>query len=745
MADGEQFFGRPVRRVDGPAKVTGAAKYAAERGPDVVLHGHIVNAPIAKGRIKAIDTEAAAAIPGVVKIYTHANRPAGADEPEPYQDMVGPPNEPFRPLGSDRVLFSEQPIALVVGTSFEAARDAASLVRASFETEPHVTNLHEVTHRSYDPPKKRGAVAPPPPPRGRFEDGLRDSAARLDQHYSIAYEHHNPMEIYASTCVPDDAGGITVYDKTQGSMNVKQYLCHVFSLPEEKVRVINSFVGGAFGSGLRPQHSVFLATMAALDLKRAVRVELTRDQMFGLCHRALTLQNITLGAHAEGRLQALRHTAIGATSTYEDHHEVVVNWSGLLYPVPNCVFSYGVAKLDIVTPGDMRAPGAVLGVFSTESAIDELAAEMNIDPVELRRLNYAERDLNENKEFTSKSLDRCLATAAEAFGWSRRNPEPRSMRDGKELVGLGMCSGVWEAQISETAAEVSIGSDGGLTVASATADIGTGTYTVMTQTGADAFGLPLEKVEAQLGDSALPPAPVEGGSWAAASTCSAIEMACEALKKDLLKAAGALQDSPFAGKDLSGVTFTDGAIALKSDPARRLSLAALVAASGKPQLSATGKIAPDEEMLKKFSGYTHSGIFVEVRVDEELRVIRVPRVTIAIAAGKIINPKTARSQILGGVVMGLGSALTEESVYDHRLGRIMNHNLAEYHVPVNADIGEIDVIFIPEEDDKVSPIGVKGIGEIGIVGIGAAVANAVYHATGIRVRDLPVTIDKVMA
>ena len=485
--------------------------------------------------------------------------------------------------------------------------------------------------------------------------------------------------------------------------------------------------------------------MASLALERSVRVVLTRDQMFGLSYRPETIQTVKLGANAEGKLQALKHHAVAGTSSFEDHQEAVVNWSGLLYDVPNTELTYELAKIDTNTPSDMRAPGATLGVFAIESAMDELAYELQIDPIELRVRNYTEMSVDEKKEFTSKSLRECYGAGADAFGWSKRDSEPRSMREGRELIGWGMASAAWEAQFSKTQAEARIASDGLVTVASATSDIGTGTYTIMTQIAADALGVRFDDVTAQLGDSSLPEAPVEGGSWGAASTGSAVVVACENLKKELLKQAHRVKGSPLGRAKFADVVFENGRIALRKDKTQSVSLIDVMSASGKPELVAEGAVSPDMPTLMKYAAYTHSAIFCEVRVDEELGIVRVTRVVTAVAAGKILNPQTARSQVLGGVVMAIGAALTEETMLDNRLGRFMNHNFAEYHVPVNADIQNIEVIFVEEHDDKVSPIGVKGLGEIGIVGTSAAIANAIYHATGHRVRHLPITVDKILA
>ena len=745
MIQRQNLVGTAQRRVDGRAKVTGAARYAAEFAAADLLHGAVVSGAIAKGRIARIDTAAAAAVPGVIKVYTHENRPRTAWLDSAYSDDVAPPGHPFRALHSDKIMFSGQPVALVLARDFETATYAASLVEVAYDAEPPRTDLDREKSRSYDPPKKRSGIEPPPKPRGHAEKAYAAAPVKVRQDYRVAVEHHNPMEPHATTVVWEGDGNITVHDKIQGVTNTQGYVTAVFGLSPAQVRVVSPFVGGAFGAGLRPQYQLFLAVLAALDLKRSVRVVLTRDQMFTFGHRPLTLQTLSLGAEADGRLTAIMHDAIQETSTFEDYQENTVNWSGLLYACANTKFTYELAKLDTYTPADMRAPGAVLGLYALEAAMDELAYATGVDPVELRLRNYiADRDQNTDKTLTSKALRDCYLQGAERFGWSKRDARPRSMTEGRELVGWGMATGVWEAMMQKTSARARLTADGRLEVSTASADIGTGTYTILTQLGADALGLRMEDVTAKLGDTSLPYSPIEGGSWTAASAGTAVQIACETVRETVFKLARQLDGSPLANQDIEHVTFRDGRIVVTNDPSRSVSLVDAVRSAKDGVVEAEETASPSAAQAKRFVSYTHSAVFVEVKVDEELGVVRVTRVVSAVAAGRILNLQTARSQILGGVVMGIGSALHEEAMLDHTLGRFMNHNLGEYHVPVNADIGHIDVIFVDEPDDKASPISVKGLGEIGIVGTGAAIANAIYHATGKRVRDLPITIDKLL-
>ncbi len=547
---------------------------------------------------------------------------------------------------------------------------AASLVRVEYEVADHATDLAHKRGEAYVPKQKRTGVSPPPTPRGDAAKAYADAPVRVENEYRVAIEHHNPMEMHATTVVWEGDGKITVHDKIQGVQNCQGYITGVFGLSTADVRVIAPFVGGAFGSGLRPQYQLFLAVMAARELKRSVRVVLTRDQMFTFGYRPDTINQVMLGAKSDGALQVIRHDAIAGTSTFEDYQEVVVNWSGLLYHSDNVALTYKLAQIDTYSPCDMRAPGAPLGVFALESAMDELAYALHVDPLALRLQNYAETDENEGKQWTSKELRAGLQLAAERFGWSKRSAEPRSMRDGRELVGWGMACGIWEAQMQKTSARATLTADGKLEVASATADIGTGTYTILTQIAADALGLPMDSVTAKLGDSSLPTSPVEGGSWTAASAGSAVQAACHAVREKLFRYARAAEDSPLANADLDHVAFVGGRIQLTANPSRHVTIADAMRAGRVERIEEEETTGPDAAIQKRYSAYTHSAIFAEVKVDEDLGVVRVTRIVDAVAAGKILNPKTARSQIIGGVVFGIGMALTEETLLDHKLGRI---------------------------------------------------------------------------
>jgi xanthine dehydrogenase YagR molybdenum-binding subunit len=737
------YIGTATSRVDGLAKVTGAAKYAADYNVPGLAHGSVVCSTIAKGRITRLDTSAAKAVKGVLTVLTHDNRPPMPDNDQAYKDDVAPAGSPFRPLYDDRILFNGQPIALVVAETPEIARFAASLVRVEYDRQEHVTDLQDRRVRTVPPPPATNpmeAVFLPPKPRGTPDQALAAAAVRHEAEYHVPIEHHNPMELYASTVIVDGNGKLTVYDKTQGVQNVHKYVCSVFGLQPEDVRVLSPFMGSGFGSGLRPQYQVVLAVLAARALQRPVRVVLTRPQMYGLGYRPAMIQRIALGAKADGTLEAITHDAITVTSQYEDFHRQETGWSGLLYKSDHAKYEHRLARLDLATSCDQRAPSAASAVYALEAAMDELAVALKLDPLELRLRCYSERDQHQDRPYSSKALRECYRQGAEAFGWDKRNPAPRSMRDGSDLVGWGMATGVWEALQVPITVRIVLGANGHAEVACATSDIGTGTYTIMAQVAADALGLPIENISVKLGDSSLPQSPVEGGSWIAASVSNGIVTTAGAIRDELLGLARRMPNSPFANAAPDEVVLSDGRLASRRDEGRAVSIADVLRHGGVDRLEREKTTNPDQDATR--ASNSHAAVFAEVKVDEQLGVVRVTRIVSAVAAGRILNPSTAGSQILGGVVWGIGMALHEETLIDHRFGRIMNANIAEYHVPVNADVHDIKVIFVDEADDS-NPLGIKGVGEIGIVGVAAAIANAVHHATGKRVRDLPITLDKV--
>ena len=731
------YLGKPTSRVDGQAKVTGAAKYAAEHIVPGLAFGFVVTSAIARGRVRNIHTAEALAVTGVLDIFTHAHRPKMAATDEKYSDEVAPPGSPFRPLYDDKVRFSGQPVALVVAEDLETARFAASLIRIDYEQRTHITDFEASRDRARAVSENGQSHTHK---RGNAARAFERSPIQVEVEYRMPVEHHNPMEMFGATAIWEGNDRITVYDKTQGPLNCRNYVANVFGMRQDAVRVLSPYVGGGFGSGLRPQYELPLAVLAARALRRSVQVTLTRQQMFTIGYRAGNIQSLALAAERDGRLTSFRHEWIGMTSQFENFQRSYVTWSSQLYKCDNVELVQKLVKLDHNTPCDMRAPGGAEGLFAIECAMDEIASAANVDPLALRLLNYSDKDQIEDKSYSSKELRECYRQGADRFGWSGRNPQPRSMKNGNELIGWGMASGIWEAMQMEASAKAVFTANGSLEIASATADIGPGTYTMMAQLAAEMLGVPIENVTARLGDSGLPHAPVEGGSFTTSSVGCAIQAACQAVQKELLRLAQKTPRSPFAGAKLKDVTFA--ADKIRHNNGAEISLVDAMRAGKVERIEKEATAAPNEK--SKYAHYTHSAIFAEVKIDEQLGVIRVTRVVNAVAAGRILNPKLAASQIAGAVVGGIGMALHEETLTDNRIGRFMTHNLADYHVPANADVHAIDVIFVDEKDDEINPLGVKGVGEIGIVGTAAAIANAVYHATGQRVRDLPITPDKLL-
>jgi xanthine dehydrogenase YagR molybdenum-binding subunit len=737
-------IGMPLSRVDGPAKVTGAARYAAEYPVAGLAHGVVVSGRVAHGSIRAIDSAAALAVPGVLAVLTHENRPRIRTVGMFYKDMDAPHGTPFRPLLDATIHYAGQPVALVVADTYEAARHAASLVEVTYDGQAHQTSL-AAGMLDLRGPEGQEANSEGPDARGNADEAFNAAQVALDAEYHVATEHHNPIEMHASTVILEANGHLTIYDKSQGALNSRLVVSHVFGIPKENITVRNPYVGGAFGSGLRPQYQLILAVLAVKALARSVRVVLTRQQMFSFGYRPETWQRVRLGAMNDGTLTALIHEAVAATSRFEQYKETVVDWSGQMYKCDNVRFNHRLVELDLYTPLDMRAPGATLGMHAIEVAMDELSYKLGMDPLALRLANYAERDANQDRPFSSKELRACFSQGAQRFGWERRPAATRAMRDGRELIGWGMASATWDASQQYGNARAVFRDDGSLTVWSATSDIGTGTYTAMTLIAAAAMGLPVDSVTFLLGDSDFPSAPLEGGSQTVASVGPAVQAVCGKLRKILFDMTRKLPDSPFSSAVQDDVEFSDGAMRLRDNPAVALPLTDILHLAGATEISESNVSLPNLLEQREYTRASHSAVFAEVRVDEEFGTVRVTRVVSAIAAGRIVSLKTARSQIIGGVVWGISHALHEETMCDHKLGRFVNRNLGDYHMAANADVQDIEVIFVHEDDTVVNPLGAKGVGEIGLIGVSAAICNALYHATGRRIRSLPMTLDKVMA
>lgn len=728
-----RYLGKETPRVDGLAKVTGKAKYTAEFQIPNICYGFIVLSTVAKGRITAIDTREAEQAGGVLRVFTHLN--AGRLGPAP---AAGAAPAWSWPLQSDRVFFNGQPIALVVAESYEQARHASRLVKATYQTEPHHTDFAAVLDRAQPDPDTAKSK-----PRGDPTAAMQVAAVKVEAEYRIPANHHNPIEPHAAIAFWQ-GDQLTVFDKTQSVAGVQQHLADSLGVPAEKIRVVSAFVGGAFGSSLKPNYYPSLTAMAARELQRPVKVVYTRTQMYtGHGYRPYTIQRVALGADRSGKLSAIVHEAFHNTSSFEAFSDNTTGFLKQLYACPNLHMPFKVAATDLATPTWMRAPGAVSGMFALESAMDELSYALKIDPMALRLINYAEVDPESGKPFSSKALRECYRMGAEKFGWKNRKPEPRSMRDGRLLVGWGMASSVWGAMQMPASARIVFRADGTAGVTSATSDIGPGTYTVMTMIAAEFLGLRLDQVLFELGDTRQPKAPAQGGSWTTSSVGSAVRGAALAIVAKLLDLANRDAASPLKAANAADVEILDGVLRLTGDPSRSVVVADVMRHTGATEIAETYDSTPSPERAK-YASLAHGAQFVEVKVDPDLGTVKVTRVVEVTACGKILNPLASHSQEIGGVVWGIGMALEEATEIDHRYGRIMNANLQHYHVPVNADIHAIETIFVEEDDTIVNPLGVKGMGELGMVGIPAAIANAIFHATGKRLRDLPITPDKLL-
>ncbi|WP_319422658.1 xanthine dehydrogenase family protein molybdopterin-binding subunit [Pleurocapsa sp. FMAR1] len=736
-----QVIGQAKKRVTGKLKTTGGAKYAAEFPVENVTHGVITTSTVAKGSIANIDTREAQAVPGVIAIITHHNAPQLPFKPIPQEQQftVAPPGSEYpQTLYTDRIHFYGQPVAVTVAETLEQAEQAASLIQVEYREEEHSVSVEKAEQAGQ-------LITPadrPDQSRGNPEAALANAEISIDVNYKVPTEHHNPIEPHATIAIWSK-DNLKLYDKTQWVKSVQQHLGSVFGIPEANVEVISPFVGGAFGCAGRIWQQTMIAPIAAKVVNRPVKLVLSRKQMFSMTgHRPYTTQRIAMGANKDGTLTSIIHEATAEAAQFETYTEKVLNASRFLHACPNVQTKYRLAKLDISTPTFMRAPGEAQGVYALESALDELSYELGIDPLELRQINYAEQDPESNLPWSSKALRECYKQGAEAMGWSQRNPQPRSMSENGILIGYGMATGTYPMIRREATAKARILQDGTAVVQSAASDMGPGTYTTMTIIASESLGIPSDRITFELGDSSFPFAPAHGGSTTVASVGSAVKAACEKARSQALALVKQI-DSPLARTKQDDLKVEDGKIFDQQNPSQSLSYAEILAQANQESIKAEATSEPGSEK-EKFSMHSFGATFVEVRVDELLGDINVARVVSAVDVGRIINPKTAKSQTIGGVVGGIGMALQEHTYLDSRYGNYLNANLGEYLVPVNADIPEIEAIFCGEPDYHANPLGARGIGEIAIVGVAAAVANAVYHATGKRVRDLPITLDKLL-
>jgi xanthine dehydrogenase YagR molybdenum-binding subunit len=692
-----QVIGQPVDRIDGRAKVTGRAAYAADNRVDRLAFGSIVTATIGRGRIKSIDANSARRMPGVLLVMTHENAPRQA----PFQAKADDRHARPKPqLASNKVQYFGQPVALVVAETAETARAAASAIVVDYEPEPGAFVLDAASRDAYDPGKSANG-APADSKLGDFDKAFAAAPVQIDQIYRTPYQSHAMMEPHASLASWRD-GKLTVTSALQLVESAHKSIADTLMLAPDKVEVISEYVGGGFGGKLPTYGDAILAALAARELKRPVRVALTRQQVFHVTtHRPASIQRVRLGAERDGTLTAIAHQSLAQSARADAFSEPIVSSTRSQYAAPNRLTSQRVAALDLPIADAMRAPGEAIGLLSIEQAMDELAIKLGMDPIELRLRNEPKEDPEKKVPFSTRALVPCLQEGARRFGWDKRKPEPRSTRDGNWLVGMGVAAAIRGNYLRPAEARVSMASERQAIVEMDMTDIGTGSYTVFAQIAAELLDLPVENISVKLGHSSYPDTPGSGGSFGASSCGAALHDACTRLKAKLDKGEGA------------------------------------------QGLSATGSVAPGED-YKKYSQYAYGAHFAEVGVDDTTGEIRVRRMLGVFAAGRILNAKTARSQAIGGMIWGVGSALHEDAIVDARYGAFVTQDLVHYHVPVHADVPQVDAVLLDEFDHHANVLGSKGIGELGICGAGAAVANAVYNACGARVRDYPITLDKVL-
>jgi xanthine dehydrogenase YagR molybdenum-binding subunit len=730
-----------IDRVDGRMKVTGGAKYFADFELPDLAYCVIVGSEIARGMLTAIDTRKAQAAPGVLGVFTHLNMPPipGWDAPLGGQ-ADGPPPKPdteetYRILSGPKILFDGQPIAMVVANTYERATYAASLVKAIYKKQTARTNLEK--HKDKEVTPKGGDYS-----RGTAQ-AYQAAPVQLQADYKIPIEVHNPMELHGITAHWTADQQLMIYAKTQGVNATQQAMAQAFRIDPNNIRVHTEFMGGGFGMALRtwPQETAVVAI--AKKVGRPVKLVMNRSQMFTMVgHRPYTIQTIQMGADKKGKLVAINHAATAETASYEDFTEATVNMTKFMYTCPNVSTRYRLVRLDRSVPIWMRGPGEATGAFALESAMDEMAHKLGLDPIEFRLLNYTDTDPEHNRPYSSKHLKEAYQRGAEAIGWKDRKSQPGILKEDNWLVGYGMSTGVFNAFRWEASARAILSADGSLLIQSAVTDIGPGTGTALTMIAHNVLGVPFDRIKVAYGDTSLPKAPTQGGSAIVSAVGSAVFDACAKIKNELFELA-VKTGGPLAGAQTSDLAAEEGMVFVEKDAGKKVALGKLMESGRLTRIEkdADSKGSPD---LEKYSMYSFSVHFVKVKVNPLTGAVRVTKAVSVADSGRIISPKTAASQMIGGVAGGIGMALTEEAVIDHRFGRFVNNNLADYHVAVHADVPAIETIFIDKPDPVINPMGAKGMGEIALIGFAGAVANAVFNATGQRIRELPITPDKVM-
>jgi len=732
-------IGQPLTRRDGVLKVKGEARYAADHHPPGMLYAALAVSSIARGRVTFLDVPAAKRHPGVVEVMTPANRPPLAEDPDA---KTNPFMFRLELLQNDEIRYANQSIAVVIAETLEAATEGAALLAPQYDLLPARVGLD--SNESFVPPAV-GIGHPSEIRRGDVEAGLAAAVRRIDATYETPAQYHNAMEPHAIVA-SWDGDTLSIDTPTQGLAMAQGRIAGLFGISAANIHIRSPFLGGGFGSKGLISGPQLLGILAARLAGRPIKLVLRREQMYGpVGHRAPTRQTMRVGADGEGLLTAIDHHAKTVTSSFDDFFEPAADASHTLYASPAIATSHEAVRVDTGTPLFMRAPGEATGSIALESAIDEMAAACGMDPLTFRLKNYADVEPISGKPFSSKALRQCYAQGAERFGWSRRPLAPRAMRDQAGLlVGWGMGTATFPALMFQAEARAVVRRDGSGLMETGAHDMGQGAWTALAQIAADGLGLDLEQMEFRSGTSDLPDAGIAGGSAHTATAGMAIHNAGAAVIAKLADLATGDQRSPLFGAGNAGVVARSGRLHRRDDEARSESYAEILRRAGLAQIEARGNGAADPAAQSTYAMHAHGAVFAEVKVDPDLGQIRVTRLVGAFAAGRVINPRMVRSQLFGGMIWGVSFALHEEAVTDHRSGRILNANLAEYHVPVNADVPSLDVLTVDEHDPHVNALGIKGVGEIGITGSAGAVANAVWHATGVRVRHFPIRIEELL-
>jgi len=747
----EAFFDKkqykPLDRVDGRLKVTGAAKYSAEYALPNMAYAVLVGSKIAKGTIKSIDSKAAERAPGVIAIISHLNvikvpghRPEGTHPSEP---PTG--GQPLRVFFDNKIYSNDQPIVAVVASSLEKAQYGASLVKIQYDKQEHKTDFDGNMQSAV---LAAAAKKNPKSPTADYDRGQTDAFQsapfKVEAEYVLPTEMHNPMELQAITAHWEADDRLTIYDKVQGTKTTQKTFAKEWNIPEQNVKVIATFVGGAFGNGLHSWPHESAAIIAAKQVKRPVKLVLTREQMFTMVgYRPRTWQKIQMAATKEGKLVAINHQSIGQTSTYEEFTESTLQQTRMMYASPAVSTRYRLLPLNVATPIWMRGPGEATGAFALESAMDEMAHAIEMDPIDFRLLNYTESDPDKNMPWSTKYLRECYEEGKERIGWKNRKLKPGSLRDGEWLVGYGMGTGTFGANRGPATVRAELDIHGKLVMHCAITDIGPGTATAMVQVASNTTGITAENIVFHLGSSEFPDAGLQGGSSTVNSVGPAVLAACNALKEQIITMAASKNGTAFASARPDDIMFEKGEIQLAGKSSAKISLSDLFKQNNIDKIETTQESKPGENG-KKYSMNAFSMHFVMVHVHPSTGQVRVKKIVCCADAGTIVSPKTAESQMIGGATGGIGMALMEDAVMDHRFGRYVTKDFGDYHVPVHADVPDIEVYFVDKPDLLADPVGSKGLGEIAIIGVAPAIANAVFNATGRRVRTLPITPDKLI-